>query len=125
MRFDIDVQGVRPLVDGRATRGLDRAVERGETDVAQDAFRRVHARLARVLEHPTGRYQSTVDVVHTADPYVEGEGTVYGRWLEGESSRNRETRFKGYATFRRVALDVERASGDIMEDRVDHWARSV
>lgn len=121
MRIDLDID-VHSDVDFS---GFDRHVHAGEVDTAQDAERRVHARLGRVLQHPTGRYQSTVDVVHAADPYVDGEGTVYGRWLEGESSRNAETRFKGYATFRRVALDVERGSGDIMDRRLERWARSV
>lgn len=123
--INVDIRYRGELFHGGAGASLDRAAHDGEVDVAQDAARHIHVRLARVLQRPTGRYQSTVHVVRTADPFVDGDGTVYGPWLEGVGSRNATTRFKGYATFRRVALEVERASGDIMDDRLDRWARTV
>ncbi len=123
--LDIRVYGAGDLFTGRAGATLTRSAHEGEIDVAQDALHKIHARLGVVLRHPTGRYRSTLHVVRSADPYVDGEGTVYGRWLEGVGSRNDETRFKGYRTFRLVAQDVERASGDIMEDRLERWARTA
>jgi hypothetical protein len=33
---------------------------------------------------------------------ISDHGVIYGPWLEGTSSRNQSTRFKGYQTFRRT-----------------------
>ncbi len=35
--------------------------------------------------------------------FIGDGGVVYGPWLEGTSSRNQSSRFKGYASFRRTA----------------------
>ena len=35
--------------------------------------------------------------------FIGDGGVVYGPWLEGTSSRNQVSRFKGYASFRRTA----------------------
>lgn len=34
---------------------------------------------------------------------IDDSAVIYGPWLEGVSSRNTSTRFKGYSTFRRAA----------------------
>jgi hypothetical protein len=39
---------------------------------------------------------------------ISDRGVVYGPWLEGTGSRNQTTRFKGYASFRRVRDWLER-----------------
>ena len=56
----------------------------------------------------TGHYRRNVSGrVETAFGEVKGVltdgGVIYGPWLEGTSSRNMTTRFKGYASFRKVA----------------------
>ena len=52
----------------------------------------------------TGNYRRNVS--GTVTPNLQGiitDGNViYGPWLEGISSRNQSTRFKGYATFRKT-----------------------
>ena len=40
-----------------------------------------------------------VDALHML---LTDNGCVYGSWLEGESSRNQSTRFKGYHSFRKT-----------------------
>lgn len=52
----------------------------------------------------TGNYERTVrKVIKDGDMVVTDEGIVYGNWLEGTSSRNHATRFKGYWSFRKAA----------------------
>lgn len=72
-----------------------------------------------VFKHPTGHYESqtVADVTHT--PFaVTDSGVIYGPWLEGESARNRSTRFKGYHSFRKatqkIARDVPRVVGPVV-----------
>jgi hypothetical protein len=123
--YDIDVRASGPMTNGRSLVMLAGTERDIELDAARHTEHLVQARLSRVLQNPTGRFQSTVHVVHSADPYVDGEGTVYGRWLEGVGSRNRTTRFKGYYTFRIVAQQAERDSGGIAERHTDMLARRL
>lgn len=93
-----------PLYDGR----LETAIGQGYTDaldaIAEQGHADVLARFGEVLRtHPTGRLESNVRVHRTGDDFQIDNGTVvYGPWIEGVGSRNATTRFKGYATFRRV-----------------------
>lgn len=72
--------------------------------VASAAERVAQANLHASLKHPTGAYESrvTVDRAFTDRADVTDQGVVYGPWLEGVSSRNTNTRFKGYQSFRRA-----------------------
>jgi len=48
-----------------------------------------------------------------------GDGNVeYGPWLEGTSSRNQTTRFKGYHAFRKVGQWLEKKADDVLEKNV-------
>lgn len=125
MSLKVEVNASGPLYNGRATPMLLDSAGDIELDVARKTERLVQARLSQVLQHPTGRYQSTIHVVHTADTYVDGEGTVYGRWLEGVGSRNRTTRFKGYYTFRIVGQRAERQAGPIADRHLDRLTRRL
>ncbi|MGV9803926.1 hypothetical protein ACWDTP_38425, partial [Mycobacterium sp. NPDC003449] len=47
---------------------------------------------------------------------VNDGGVVYGPWLEGTGSRNAPvTRFRGYATFRRVKAMIDRRAPGIAQ----------
>lgn len=80
----------------------------------------IQMRLAKVLKHPTGYYQSRITTNRVGETFLVTDGTVvYGPWLEGTGSRNDDTRFKGYFTFRLVAQKVEIKAGSIAEDAAD------
>lgn len=101
-----------PLFDGRGAHALDVAADRIEKVVADRGADLVHMQLGRVLRHPTGYYQSHITREQRSDfSVVTDRGVIYGPWLEGTGSRNKTTRFKGYATFRKMtqALDAEAA----------------
>lgn len=125
MTVRVDVEADGPLWNGRAIFMLARTTDDVERDAARHAEDLVQARLHTVLRRPTGHYQSTVHVVYASDPYVDGEGTVYGRWLEGTGSRNATTRFKGYHTFRLMGQRAERDAGPIADRHIDRLARMI
>jgi len=52
----------------------------------------------------TGNYRRNVsaEVRPSLSVVLSDGGVIYGPWLEGVSSRNQSTRFKGYATFRKT-----------------------
>ena len=107
---DTTVKATGPLFDGRALIALDRLEGDLTKTVADQGVTDVRVFLDSALQNPTGFYQSRIQTDRKAkDRYeVSDGGVVYGPWLEGESSRNRATPFKGYAHFRRVAQGLGR-----------------
>lgn len=92
-----------PLFDTRGKFILMRFERDAEKEIAQDVNRKVHSMFARFFKHQTGRYASTVQERRRGDGITVGDnGIVYGPWLEGTSSKNASTRFKGYHSFRRT-----------------------
>jgi len=77
-------------------------------EVAQQAFADVHEFLNAQIVHPTPYYETQIMRDHDGDKeLVHDRGIIYGPWLEGVSTRNRATRFRGYASFRKATQKVE------------------
>lgn len=110
--MDVDTKG--PLFNGEALLLLEGMTADIERVVASTGQAMVLEHLADVLQHPTGFYESHVTTEPGGgDTQITDTGIVYGPWLEGVGSRNfPKTRFRGYATFRRVTQELdERAQG--------------
>lgn len=111
-----------PLFGGEADLLAAEMCEDIQTSGADEGEQMVRAELPRVLQNPTGRYQSGVTTEASgAGVDVTDGGIVYGLWLEGTGSRNRSTRFKGYATFRRVAQALDARMPTIAEPIADRY----
>lgn len=94
--------------------------------VAQEGVNRVKARLHQVLQNPTGYYESNIRVERrTIYRGVTDGGVIYGGWLEGVTSRNRNTRFKGYRTFRLVRQSLRQDSRNIAQPYVNAYVREM
>lgn len=107
--IDVEVAMRGPLLDGTASVRVDEWLERAKDDVAAQAYAEVMGNLNRSIKNPTPYYETQI-ITETLqnDRVVHDRGIVYGPWLEGVSSRNRTTRFKGYASFRRARQTVAR-----------------
>jgi hypothetical protein len=117
---DIQFSATGPLFDGRLAHAIATGLEDGLDAIAQRGVDLVRIRLHGVLRHPTGRYESRVQTERAgSDRAVTDGGIVYGPWLEGVSTRNRTTRFKGYATFRRTTAELDRQAGPIAGRAID------
>lgn len=126
MNLNADVRLSGPVFNGEAVRRIDDATEDAEKTVAKRGLQLVQLRLPTVLRNPTGHYQSRISVVQTGSGHeVNDDGVVYGPWLEGTGSRNRTTRFKGYATFRRVGQQLDAEAGDIAEGIIERTTRRL
>ncbi|MGW8326475.1 hypothetical protein ACWGLE_01065 [Streptomyces sp. NPDC055897] len=110
MRIRVNASRSGPLSDGRFARAARDYCDDIQYAVARRGEELIQARLATVLRHPTGYYQSRISVDRGRGGYVISDGgVVYGPWLEGTGSRNSPvTRFPGYATFRRTQPLVDR-----------------
>lgn len=127
MGQNVSVSASGPLFDGRASSMITRWTREGGEEIAQFADQEAHRVMHQVFRHPTGYYESRVHVKRTSPDRFEltDSGVVYGPWLQGTSSRNQTTRFKGYAIFRRVQQRVEARADRMMQRILDRHAREL
>jgi len=119
--MSVKVRG--PIFDGRANIMISSACRRAAEVIATYAEDLVHATLQEVLQHPTGAYESRINVraVNQYAYAVNDDNCIYGPWLEGVGSRNYPvTRFKGYGTFRKVSQELQGAAVLQTEDEINH-----
>lgn len=87
---------------------INRNGELMQVEIARYSAEMVRDRLRDVLVNPTGNYVAAVTSELRGDhAVVTDSGVIYGPWLEGVASRNEQSRFKGYAAFRRTAAEAE------------------
>lgn len=115
--FKVDIQG--PLFDARGPKALHNAQLAMSEKIATAAQRHLltagvgHFRYEK--KPPTYWFAHNVEVERVRDQhFVHADRVIYGPWLEGTSSRNRTTRFKGYRLFRKAAQATERALSRIL-----------
>ncbi len=114
MGVKIDEHG--PIFSGDAEKAAHDFADALATEVADVGVTEIKQALHGVLRHPTGYYESRVQVeMVNGGPAVTDGNVIYGPWLEGTSSRNNSSRFKGYATFRKVKQALEAKVPDIAE----------
>lgn len=119
---EIMSQARGPLFDGRAAAAIDAFTVDAENAVAEAGVNEVRQTLSGSLKNPTGFYESQIQTERRADTtLVTDGGVVYGPWLEGTSSRNTTTRFKGYAAFRRSVQRVQAQAPRIAEKTLQRY----
>lgn len=105
-----------PLFNGEAQQSLKDFQDEAESVVGDYVVNEIQNELGHVLKNPTGFYKSKIQTNRQSDNNLVTDGNVvYGPWLEGVSSRNKSTRFKGYATFRRVSQRIANQAGPAAE----------
>lgn len=114
----LDVHLSGPTLEGLGPTIVDRRLAEATTELADYTRFEVLMQLDRVLQHPTGYYESQI-VDQTLNPWmhsVNDSQVIYGPWLEGIGSRNAPvTKFAGYHTFRIVKNRMEQKSKAIMQ----------
>lgn len=119
MRTTVEVRGI--LFDPRHTELMTACISEMVTRVGAYATEAVHHNLDRSIKHPTPYYETQISLsrtqVHgyTTETTVTDRGVIYGPWLEGISSRNQSSRFKGYAAFRRAGDKTEQVVPDLTD----------
>ncbi|TAJ21838.1 MAG: hypothetical protein EPO65_00630 [Dehalococcoidia bacterium] len=108
-----------PVFDGRAAAAAAAYVEEANREIAQAGVNEIQSRLGQVLQNPTGHYSSSVvtDLAQNEATITDG-GVVYGPWLEGVSSRNQKSRFRGYSVFRKTVQWLQGRAPDIAESKI-------
>jgi hypothetical protein len=105
----IDISRYGPILNNMAPAIVERFTADARHEVAQAAMAAVHKNLDASIRKPTPYYETQITTTREErDDVVHDRRVVYGPWLEGVSARNRTSRFKGYASFRRAAQEVDR-----------------
>jgi hypothetical protein len=122
----MEVRTEGPIFDGRAETILRDYCEHAEEDIAKEGHTMLSAAFAQTSRHPSGFYESHVEVKRDNGGHVVTDnGVVYGPWLEGTGSRNETTRFKGYANFRRTAEELQGKAIEIAERDQERYLREM
>lgn len=115
--MSVNVETSGPIFNGQAQAALQEFLVDVRQTIGQEGVNMVGQALQGVLKHPTGHYQSQIQTTNRGDTnVVDDNGVIYGPWLEGVGSRNKTTRFKGYATFRKTTGKLDRKATQIAND---------
>ncbi len=116
-----------PWFDGLAPGMVTAMLDEMKYAIAAQVLADWHQNLDRSLQHPTPYYETQITLQQRVDDWVvHDRGIVYGPWLEGTSSRNRTTRFRGYAALRRAVEGVVRTKAQSLVTHVlTEWLRRM
>jgi hypothetical protein len=115
--IEIRVSGA--LFDGRMRALIAAMIDDMKYAVASQVLADWQLNMDRSFQHPTPYYETQVTVQPVGEDYmVHDRGIVYGPWVEGTSSRNSTTRFKGYASLRRAVDGVRQHKADQICQRI-------
>src|SRR5690242_17676851 len=117
-----------PIVDGSAETALHDWLRATVEELTSRGTRRIRAAadaMDRSGRGGTGRAAAGL-IIYDRDltQTIFGEmkkGEVWWPWLEGTSSRNRTTRFKGYHTFRDTARGLDDEAGRVAEEKLAEY----
>lgn len=128
MRINVQVSGplfsprVKDIIQDALHDTVRELVAEGEAIAKERAIDVVYSKGGAHpdLYRPTGRWLNSLhgEMTGPMAGTIDDSRLVYGPWLEGVSSRNQTTRFKGYATFRHTVGQLERRKDEIAEKHV-------
>lgn len=121
---EIEVHG--PFFDGRDAAELARITQEIQDQVAAQASASVHHWMNFFFRHPTPYYETQVVTQRRSDSTViTDQGVIYGPWLAGTGSRNRTTRFKGYAHWRLAVQEADARAQQLADTVVARHAGNL
>ena len=102
-----------PGVDDKVRTAIGKAVH----DLVIEGERQVDLQLYPGHGLVTGHYRRSVhgEMSDSLHGRIHDSLVVYGPWLEGVSSRNQRSRFKGYHMFRNAFQQLEKIKVDVIK----------
>lgn len=118
----ITIEETGPLFNGQASAAITDFTNELKKQIAEEGQKDVKAQLGMVLKNPTGYYEGHIQTTNLSNAYsINDSDVIYGAWLEGVGRRNSTTRFKGYATFRKMAQTLDRKVEAIANRVLQHF----
>ena len=135
----VEIKATGFLFEGKAGAVINKAIDGTIVELVQLGEQRLDLMLrprpagvylsiaeARRGQASTGHYRRSIHAVAShLHGIITDSGVVYGPWLEGVSSRNATTRFKGYSSFRRVGQTLEKDRDKVLKAHVDKAIREL
>ena len=117
--MNIDFSSGGPLVSGKLAKGIEDARKSVEQDLGDRAVYLVQDAMSRSIRHRTGHLERAVrSTMRQGSLVVTADSVVYSAWIEGVSSRNKSSRFKGYANFRKATHRLQQEAGNLADDTI-------
>jgi len=118
-------------VQNITTAFIQRMVELGEQRIDEQLRPRpmgvyLSAQEARPNQATTGNYRRNISgKVRGLNGTIDDGKVVYGKWLEGTSSRNQASQFKGYGVFRKTQDWMQKRIGSERQEFERRYARKL
>jgi hypothetical protein len=112
-----DVRGV--VLEGKGGPIMREFFDKAKTLVAKTGQDELKQRASSAPKHPKGRFSDSIVVKDFAKGrtiMADYPQTLYGPWLEGTSTRNESTRFKGYRMFKLTRGRLRKNVGPLVQD---------
>lgn len=118
---DADVKG--PLADGTADQALQEWARNTAKAIADEGADMLRQFPMDKTGRARGGFQANIHVLQNGPeariPAPMIRGVTWGPWLEGTSSRNESTRFKGYHLFRKTRQALQKLAPEIGQRELD------
>lgn len=129
-RIKIDVAAeVRGIVlEGRGGPVMREFFDKAKTLVAKSGEDELRQRATSAPRHPKGRFAGAIvtkDFAKGRTVMADYPQTLYGPWLEGTSTRNTSTRFKGYRMFKLTRGRLRKNVGPLVQELFEQAVRKL
>ena len=140
MRLDTKAEFTGPLSHGLGPICLRHATTKAIRELTEDAESFLFEKLRPVpsgvyegtnlngtrVQTTTGNYRRNISTQYKGlTSVISDNGVIYGPWLEGTSSRNISTGWKGYSTFRKADQEIEKRKKRVFEKHIRQLARRL
>lgn len=126
LRLEVETTG--PFFTGQYQKELHAFLDEAKAEVAQLGVDRIRQRIGARAKDPSGYYAAHIQtelVKPFNDQLITDGGVRYGPWLEGTSSRNATTRFKGYHIFRQTRAWLRKTATPIFQSRINEFVNRM
>ena len=104
----VQVRLIGPILNGQAPPIINDALQNAIGDLVAEGESKVKIQLYPGHGLVTGHYRRSIHGETTSrGGRIHDSDVIYGPWLEGVSSRNQTTRFKGYAMWRKTTQKLQ------------------
>ncbi len=106
---NVTIQVSGPWFDGQVPGLVTQMLDEIKYQISSQVLADWMLHMDQSFKSPTPYYETQAMVQRVSEDWVvHDRGLTYGPWLEGLSTRNDTTRFKGYASLRRAVQSVTR-----------------
>ncbi len=115
----VQVRLIGPVLNGQSPPIIKDAINNAIGDLVAEGESKVKVQLYPGHGLVTGHYRRSIHgETFTLRGRIHDSNVIYGPWLEGVSSRNQTSRFKGYAAFRNARQQLDRIARTVLRNRV-------